>query len=423
MFKYADEKGKSTAILAGSIEDISDALKEGHNVYVFCASRRDGDVIAECFANEYPVLYNAYTKGNARSDAVLRNQKLTDAKLFIGTSAAGVGISILDPKAKTVIVSGLTYGSRDPNMNAQESFRDRGRRGVAIHYTDYKFALPLKPSEAQDVSLYYEALKQASNQHSHLSEAGIKKIAHAQALTSLADAQFETFIGYHLGVVGNMPVYQASALSKAPAELERLSEIRKTLRRDEREKKLNTAVDMLNSRDLLTSSEIRVQSNKGQMSAPLRIAYESANGFARAVGWNDKIDRFNGETINDILDDLDIAAAVALAENNIDVERLAKQRRGYLAVTYPKWSENEFKTALAETTSDLVNDGLGLEITAVYDDRFLGRLIKALIDKIAGKVFERSEFAEAVARGVEIGSGHIRQNVYRRDASRCFGRE
>ena len=337
MFKYADEKGKLTAILAGSIEDISDALKEGHNVYVFCASRRDGDVIAECFADEYPVLYNAYTKGNARSDAVLKDQKLTDSRLFIGTSAAGVGISILDPKAKTVIVSGLTYGSRDPNMNAQESVRDRGRRGVAIHYTDYKFALPLNPSEAQDVSLYHEALKQASNQHSHLSEAGIKKIAHAQALTSLADAQFETFIGHHLGVIGNMPVYQASALSKAPAELQRLSEIRKTLRRDERVKKLNTAVDMLNSRDLLTSSEIRVQSNKGQMSASLRIAYESANGFARAVGWNDKIDRFNGETINDILDDADIATAVTLAESNIDVERLAKQRRGYLAVSYPKW--------------------------------------------------------------------------------------
>ena len=336
LFKYADEKGKSTSILAGSIENISDALKDGHNVYVFCASRRDGDVIAECFADEYPVLYNAYTKGNARADAVLRNQRLTDSKLFIGTSAAGVGISILDPKARTVIVSGLTYGSRDPNMNAQESVRDRGRRGVAIHYTDYKFALPLKPSEAQDVSLYHEALKQASNQHSHLSEAGIKKIAHAQALTSLADAQFETFIGYHLGVVGNMPVYQASALSKAPAELQRLSEIRKTLRRDEREKKLNAAVDMLDNRDLLTSSEIRVCSNKGQMCASLRIAYKSANGFARAVGWNDKVDRTTGNPFADILDEMDIAAAVALAENNIDVERLAKQRRGYLACKLSK---------------------------------------------------------------------------------------
>ena len=59
-------------------------------------------------------------------------------------------------------------------------------------------------------------------------------------------------------------------------------------------------------------------------------------------------------------------------------------------------AENEFKTALAETKTGLVNDGLGLEITAVYDDRFLGRLMKALIDRIADKVFELAELAEAV---------------------------
>ena len=43
-----------------------------------------------------------------------------------------------------------------------------------------------------------------------------------------------------------------------------------------------------------------------------------------------------------------------------------------------------------------MNDGLGLEITAVYDDRLLGKLLKVLIDRIAGKVFERSELADTV---------------------------
>ena len=90
MRKYPDIEGKNAIVLAGSIEAIEVALRDGHNVYVFCASRRDGDVIGERFAEYAPVVYNAYTKGNPRCDAVLKNQCLPDgSRLFIGTSAAG----------------------------------------------------------------------------------------------------------------------------------------------------------------------------------------------------------------------------------------------------------------------------------------------------------------------------------------------
>ena len=123
--KYPNTEGRSNAIVCGTIDDIYDLLAAGYNAYVFCSTRRDCDVIADIFKSENPVIYNAYTKGDVRADAFLRNQKLTDSRLFIGTSAAGVGISILDPKARTFIASGLNYGSLDASMWTQEGVRDR----------------------------------------------------------------------------------------------------------------------------------------------------------------------------------------------------------------------------------------------------------------------------------------------------------
>ena len=301
LHKHADIEGKSNAVLSGAIDDVSDALSAGHNVYAFCSSRRDGDIIATQFADENPVLYNAYTKGHKRADAILKDQKLTDSSLFIATSAAGVGISILDPKARTVITSGLNYGSRDANMIVQMNVRDRGRRGGAIHYAEYELKLPVKPTENETVSLYHEALKVAENNRLHLPESGIKKIARAEALASLADHQIETFISHHLGTIGNMPVYEASALMPAEDKIVVISECRRALRRAEREKKLASAITMLKSRNLLTSSEIRVRSNKGEMSPDLRLAYEAANGYASAVGWDDKVDRQLDEPFDEIL--------------------------------------------------------------------------------------------------------------------------
>ena len=397
LHKHANIDGKSNAVLCGVIDEVSDVLSTGQNGYVFCHSRRDADIIAEQFADENLVIYNAYTKGDERADAVLKAQRLTDdARLFIGTSAAGVGISILDPDARTIITSGLIYGSRDANMMAQMAVRDRGRRGVSIHYTDYDFRLPIKPTENEAVSLYHEALKISENRRAHLSEAGVKKIAHAEALSSLADTQIEAFIFHHLGVVGNMPVYQASALTPEPEHITLISESRKDLRRTEHKKKLAGAITILKSRDLLTASEIRVQSNKGEMSADLRLAHECANSYASAVGWNDKVDQQSKEPFDGVLDDTDITVATALAKNNINTDRLEKQRRGYLAVNFPKWTSHMFEGALAKAEIELVNEGLGVEITSISDDRFLGELLKTLLQRLTGEVFNLTSLATAV---------------------------
>ena len=406
MHKHANVEGKSMSIVCGAMDDISELLDEGHNVYVFCSSRRDGDLIAHEFRDEKPVIYNAYTKGNARADAVLRNQRLMDSPLFIGTSAAGVGISILDPKARTVIASGLNYGTRDASMAVQKCVRDRGRCGVSFHCTDYELPLPVKPTENEIVSLYHEAVKQAASESAHLSSAGIRKIAYAQALNALADMQIETFVDYHLGTVGNMQVYQASALPHDTERIKTVSERRSEIRRAEKQKRTATAIGLLKQQYLLTTSEIRKLSNNGRLSPDNRLAHETANAAAQAVGWNDEVIAFSeGEPLKEIPNSEDIQVAVQLVENNINIEKLFKQRRGYLAVNFPKWTADQFNADLENADTQLVLDGSGVEITAINDDRFLGQLLAKLLDRMTGTVFNSPALAIAVREVLQSPSG------------------
>ena len=76
-------------------------LSAGQNAYSYTvATRRDCDVIADVFQSENPVIYNAYTKGDVRADAFLRNQKLTDSRLFIGYVCCGGRYLDIRPESK-----------------------------------------------------------------------------------------------------------------------------------------------------------------------------------------------------------------------------------------------------------------------------------------------------------------------------------
>ena len=419
--KYPNIQGKSNIVLAGVIDNITDVLSAGYNPYAFCSSRRDGDVIADVFLCENPVIYNAYTKGDPRADAFLKNQRLTDSRLFIGTSAAGVGISILDPKAHTIIATGLNYGSRDANMLVQMSVRDRGRRGVSLHYTAYDLPLPVRPTENEKVSIYHEALKVAASRDAHLPDNSIRKIARSQALASLADTQIEVFIEHHLGIVGNMPVYHASALVCEPERIAVIASRRSEIRRVERQKRITTAIDLLKQRDILTTSAIRVLGNKGELSIVARLAHETANAVAQAVGWDDKTD-----SAKDVLDSEALDVAIQLTQENISVDKLTKQRRGYLAASFPKRTARQFESELEKSDAQSVIDGLGIEITAIYDDRFIGEILSALLKCLVGKVFDTVSLAEAVREVLkttcttgdtfikEIISGALGTSAYRK---------
>ena len=418
--KYPNTEGRSNAIVCGTIDDIYDLLAAGYNVYVFCSTRRDCDVIADIFKSENPVIYNAYTKGDPRADEFLRNQQVTDTRLFIGTAAAGVGISILDPKAKTVIASSLIYGSRDANMLAQKGFRDRGRRGGSYHYAEYALPLPVRPTENESVSIYHEALKTAAARDEQQTTASIRKIARAQALASLADTQIEAFLKHHLQTVGNMPVYHASALACEPERITVIAKRRSEIIRAENEKRITTAVDYLQQRDILTSSAIRKLSNKGTLSKEMRLAHETANAAVQAVGWDEKTD------LTRDVDNDDLNIAMTLAAENINTEKLAKQRRGYLAVKFPDWTARQFQAALEQSESQLRLDGSGIEITAINDDRFRGKLLTALLSRLTGKVFDSAALATVVREvlasdastgktfGAEIVSGALGVSAYRR---------
>ena len=396
--KYPDVDGKNARVLAGSMASIEIALGAGYNVYVFCSARRDAEMIAERFTEYAPVCYNAYTKGDARCDAVLKNQRLPEGnRLFIGTSAAGVGISILDPKAKTIIVAGLNHGSRGTSMLVQKAVRDRGRRGIELHYTDYNSALPIRPSETERVSLFHEQTKQLENRYAHLSEDAIKKVARSLALSTLADHQLQAFVNHHLGEIGNMQVVETNALLIEDTDVAWVTEQRRASVKKERASKCELAVEYLNDRNLYTCREIRVESNRGGFTQTEQIAHEYANGLAAAVGWNDTIDREIANPFDACLTDEDMGVAIALAIQNIDPERLEKLRRGYLAVHYPKWVTAVFEKELEEAHSDTLNAGGGRELTAITDDRFLGVVLKTLLNRLKGEVFDSdSDLADAI---------------------------
>ena len=400
MRKYPAIEGKNARVVAGAIESIAVALADGHNVYVFCSTRRDATVIAERFDSCAPVCYNAYTKGDARCDAVLRNQRLPEgSQLFIGTSAAGVGISILDPKAKTIIVAGLNRGSRETSMLVQKAVRDRGRRGVELHHTDYNSALPIHPRETERVSLYHEAVKRGENRYAHLSEHAVKKVSRSLALSTLADHQLPAFVKHHLGTVGNMQVVETSALPPAETEVDWVTEQRRVSLQQERESKCKRAIQCLKDRTIYTSREIRVASNKGHLTPSAQLAYEYVNKLACAVGWNDT------DPKQSRLSDTDIAVAIELAKQNMQLEGLEKVRRGYLAVHYPKWVaaalEKELKTADAEA----LRAGAGVELTAIKDDRFLGEVLKAFLKRLRGEIFEsEASLAGAIREVLETVS-------------------
>ena len=404
--KYPDVEGKNARVVAGSIASIEIALGAGYNVYVFCSSRRDAEIIAERFTEYAPVCYNAYTKGDARCDAVLKNQRLPEgSRLFIGTSAAGVGISILDPKARTIRVGGLTYGSRDASMGVQTTLRDRGRRGIEWHYSDYNFALPMRPRETERVSLYHEQIKQNENRYAHLSENAVKKVARALALSTLSDHQLEAFVNHHLGVVGNMQVVETQALLPEDAEVEWVTEHRRESIKTERETKCKLAVNILKCQALHTRREIRVQSNRGGFTQSEQIAHEYANGLACAVGWKD--------TDSDMLTDADIDVATELAKENMQPERLEKIRRGYLAVHYPKWVTAVFENQLEAARRDALNEGVGIELTAITDDRFLGEVLNTLLDRLKGEIFNSDANLASAIREV-LDTVHEGQTLFGR---------
>ena len=391
VYQYPDVEGKNSLVLAGAETAITTALAAGKNVYTFCTTRREAEILEKHFSQRSPVIYDSYTKGYEDADAVLKNQRLTDSDLFIATSAAGIGISILDDKAYTVQVASLLFGSLRCADIVQQHVRDRGRCGGSIHIGQYQFRLPVKPSEQYQKSLYHEALKKAENAHVFLPEHSIQKIAAAEALSTLADTQPETFLKYHLGTVARMPLVFEEGNTANEEQIERITVTRSTLRKEERARKQKDAITLLESdAPILTSEDIRRQSNTGQLLKTDRLAQELANLALQASGWKDD----ENETAD--AEVVDMAKALIEVSGGFPIANLEKQRRGFYAVQFPTWTAHALIADREFAYRDLTEIGAGVELTSVTDDRFIGELLKALLGKLAGVPWTKSGFADAV---------------------------
>ena len=398
--KYPDRDSKSLHMLAGVAESIENHLHNERNVYVFCDMRRDAEVLADIFEKYTPILYTGKTKGDSRAYDVLINGKVngkvTDTTLFIGTSAAGIGLSIKDKNGVTEILTGLRKGSRDPSMTVQESLRNRYRNDITIHYTDYKFKLPISPLKSERVSLYHEKMKWQTANRTHVPKASVKNLARTHALSTLADWQFEEFIKHHLGKIANMPIVSKCPSPLSSDRIEYVKKVKNESAQRERKVKCQRAVELLNRMEIFTESEIRTQSTQGSLT-PMpteELAHEFANGLLQAVGWNGEIDRQMKTPLKHFMG-VERDVVTEMARENVDPERLEKWRRGWLAVHYPQVVADLFDKSI-------VND---VEITAVPDDRFRGRLLKALLTELISEHFTEDSLAATVRTVINSADG------------------
>ena len=385
-YQYPAVNGKNKHVLSGAENAIRNALADGKHVYAFVASRRDGEILERHLYDENPVIYDAYTKGQPRPDAVLQHQKITDTKLFIATHAADVGISISDPDAHTVLIPTLVHGSLNCNSIVQTAVRDRGLNGGSLHYTDYNFQLPVNPSTEIGISLFHEALKAAEDANVFFPKHSIEKIAAAQALGSLADTQLETFLKYHLSTVAQIPIDFETGECATEAEIDRITTTRATLIKNEREAKQTGALALLKSKAVMTAEQIRRKSNAGELQKSERLAQEVANIALRSAGWNQE-EFPETEVVN---------IAMALIEAGVRIEGFEKQRRGFYAVQFPRWTAAQLDKERLFAYREMVEHGEGIELTALSDDRFLGELLRALLDKLQGVQWTETGIADAI---------------------------
>ena len=383
LLRYPRREGYIQAVrLQGAIESITNHLDAERNVYAFFSDRRDVRTLTSLFETCNPVVYTAYTKGERRARAILKNQKLIDSNLFLATSAACVGINILDDHAVTVIVTGHRYGEIPWKEVTQESLRNRERTDVEIHYTNSPPALPVKPSEAESTSLYQESLKDFQRIYRHANE----HIARDYALSTLSNSQSYDYIKHNLQEIAGMKVVQIQGTDFDDEILESLKEQAKSAKAQEKETVKEQAKIYLDRDDILTEYEIRRRSIAGKLDGLAHLAYEKLNKACQAVGWDGE--RNEDEPIE--LSPKQQEHVQALIEDNVDTDALAKRRRGWLSVGFSEFTRLRF----AVTRQDAIDNDI--ESTAIDDDRFRGEVLQALLAGLQGEIFTEAELAERV---------------------------
>ena len=264
--------------------------------------------------------------------------------------------------------------------------------------------MPVNPSTATDISLFHEALKAAEDANVFFPKHSIEKIAAAQALGSLADTQLETFLKYHLSTVAQIPIDFETGERATEAEIDRITTTRATLLKNEREAKQTGALALLKSKAVMTAEQIRRKSNAGELRKSERLSQEVANIALQTAGWNQE-EFPDAEVVN---------IAMALIEAGVRIDGLEKQRRGFYAVQFPQWTAGQLDKERFFAYREMVEHGEGIELTALPDDRFLGELLRALLDKLQGVQWTETGIADAIR---EVLDSTVRDHEGCKDAS------
>lgn len=400
LHKIPAQLNKQNALISKALDAIESSLNAGEIPYIFSTSRRDGDILAHFTRDHKPLLYNAYTKRYSAQDALLRDRRIpNDFGLFIGTSAADVGLSFYHETARTIILASLNHGSRMLESVVQMDARIRSSVPTDIFLTDYDFSLPIAPVENENVALAYENIKQAFCPDIHISSGAAKKRAYSEALQNLADIQPETYIKYHLGTVANRDVVVKNVEFPSEAKINEIKRVRQQINETEHTNKREHAIRLLENGNLKSLSEIR---SIEIMTPEARMGNELATKIAICIGWHGKSD--------EQLNDTDTNLAIKITNTGIDPDILTKQRRGFSVVHYTDWT----KLQLAD---ELTNR----ESTAISCDFVVGEILKTLLTKIAGHVWTTEALAEVATTSLHqtnllsrLQAGHGGMYEYKR---------
>ena len=415
LHELSDNDSKENAQISYAVELIQKRLNEGHNVYVPCSSRRAGEILSKIFEKENPLVYNRFTRHLPECRRFLKDEKLpTSRRLFIMTSAAVVGISINDPKARTVVLPGLHHGKLNAAEVVQFCIRDRGRQGVDIAIPDYNTSLPVLPSYEEMVRRAEDIAKQSIDSDAFISEDTIRTIARAYGLHSLASTQLDTYLEHHIQDVVNMPISTMPVEPVGAVSVENIKVIKRDLREKERKEKKACAIEIVEGEALTNSSMICRQKT---IPPDTLIGQLYAVEVAKVVGWRECYN-LDEDAIHPQPNTQQKALILELIEKEVNIDRLHKQRRGFLATHYSDTTQELLKSVLQNTTEKLVSVGDARELHSVSNDLGVGEILTAILSEISGKIFDKSSLASTVKQAVKQMLPRIKLGAMGADVAR-----
>ena len=377
LLEYPDGEGKKNRLIAGVVEAVERGIQEGKRVYVHADGRRTAQVIASF--DKGSLLLDRYHRGIKRNQELFYRGRLDDdTRVFVSSNALDVGVSFRDKNAETHVVQSenpLRFGS--PQGTGQKNLRNRELPPVYCHFTRFNNSLPISPSEAANRAEFRERMKLGEDEQlpKHL----VRHHATRESLKTLSDNQTGTFISHHLQRAGYEVKVQQTPPQPQEMTVNRVKDRKKQLRDAEGSAVKQRAIDILDTIEVMSDSEIQQAGEQGRLE-PIpteQLAHEEVNAALSATGWDGVVERKGDDGLplptTAVFADVkpeQWQCANTLLQEGVDTGKLAKQRRGFLGVHFPMVND-----ALAQQDRD---DGQ-LEFIHRRNDGLMTALLTALL--------------------------------------------